>query len=479
MDATPEKPLRGRLYRLVVGVLLPGLVVAGLVVLLSGDDSAVETTVLPESSLTTNPSFESGNAGWVGQGAGLSLQEDEAAPHGGSVARLEPRQAPRPYSLADRGRTVRSAAAGQVYTARAFVRAGVGDDGKIARLTVREWDGDRVVDSESVALAMSSTAYTGAAVPYTALSDGDQLEVVLNRDTEVSAGEVVYVDAISLTPAEVLFSDTGEDGDPGGVWGRIDCQETSRQRRVEAGGDPAPDAGGAPQESSAYRRLTVRDGDDISGERCELGENDHNEGPTALYREGRRILTFVSLRVPSTAVSDGESWQTVFQIKQAQPSDGGEFTSPVLAMHVTEGEWRLDQVEKGTVWRAPVTRNRWTRFVLDGVFSQDADLGSVRLHADLNADGDFLDAGEHAEVRGVITLGTEVDGENGGEDGLDPGDSIPGHLRVGIYHCDELPGSANACPEPERPDPWPCPAPPGRIACAIDVDNVQVAIVSE
>lgn len=478
METPPESPVRGRLHRLAVGVLLPLLVIAALVVLLTrGDDEPVET-VIPPGNRAENPSFETGTAGWSSRGAWLVPREDADAPHGAEVARLTA-SGSKPYSLGEEGVTIARTAAGQVYTARAYLRAGRGGDGRVARLTVREWDGDRIVGSESVAVAVPRAAYTGTALDYTSLRDGDRLEILLSRDTGVEEGEELYVDALSLAPAQVLFSDTGEDTDPVSTWGRIDCQETTRQQRVATGGDPAPDADGEPQESSAFRRLTVRDGDDVSGERCELGENDHREGPTALYREGQRVLTFVSLRVQDAAASEGKSWQTVFQVKQAQPSDGGEFTSPVLAMHMTEGEWRLDQIESGTIWRAPVTRDRWTRFVLDGLYSQDANRGTLRLLADLNADGDFLDANERAEARGIVTLGTEVDGENGTDDGLDAGDSIPGHLRVGLYHCDGLPGSANRCPEPGRPDPWPCPAPPRATSCAIDVDNVQIAAVRD
>ena len=42
------------------------------------------------------------------------------------------------------------------------------------------------------------------------------------------------------------------------------------------------------------------DGDDFSGERCELGENDWRDGPTAFYREGEHRMTYVSYGWPTT-----------------------------------------------------------------------------------------------------------------------------------------------------------------------------------
>ena len=50
----------------------------------------------------------------------------------------------------------------------------------------------------------------------------------------------------------------------------------------------------------------------------------------------------------------------------------------------------------------------------------------------------------------------ETDGPNGTSDGYGPGDTIPDHLRAGIYHNPSI-----SCPPPS--------------GCSVDVDNVQVA----
>ena len=477
-QGSSDRGLRERARALLIGVGLPALVVVALILVFSGggDGDPVATTI-PVANVAENPSFEAGVRGWAPSQARLRRRADGEAPNGRHAGLLVA-SSERPYSLDDEGASVEDAVAGQVYTGRAFVRAGRGAAGRGVTLTVRELDGERVVGSRSVAVVPGPGSYSYAVVEYAALRDGDRLELELRRDLGVIPGESIYVDALSLAPAEVVLSDTARVVDPVGIWGRIDCQETTRQERLETGGDASRTADGKEQGNSAFRRLTIRDGDDVSGERCELGENDHLEGPTAVYREGRRVLTFISVRVPSPAAADGKGWQTVFQVKQAQPSDGGEFTSPVIAMHLTDGRWQLEHVEAGTIWSAPVEPGRWTRFVLDEELSQEPGLGLIRLSADLDGDGDFLDPGERFRQTGLITLGTEVDGPNGDEDGLGEGEPIPGHLRAGLYHCDRLPGSANACPETPASDPWPCPA-PGRGPCAIDLDNVQIAIVRE
>ena len=61
---------------------------------------------------------------------------------------------------------------------------------------------------------------------------------------------------------------------------------------------------GAPQGNTAYRKLTVFDGDDYSGERCELGYNTWNEGlasPTNPY--GTFYNYFEALGAPPTSAS--------------------------------------------------------------------------------------------------------------------------------------------------------------------------------
>jgi hypothetical protein len=204
-------------------------------------------------------------------------------------------------------------------------------------------------------------------------------------------------------------------------------------------------ATGQPQGNMAFRRLTVYDGDDVSGERCELGLNDRF-GPTAFYREGTRRITFISIRVPEdTPTSD--LFRVVYQNKQAQPYDSPEQAS-MLEMQVREGVWRLD-VDYENVWKAPLEKGVWARFVFDVVYSQDPELGSVQVRADLNGDGRFEAS---SPSRNLATLRTESDGDVGPPEG----DPIPSHLRAGIY----------------QDEGYLCPL--GGRGCSIDIDNVQV-----
>ena len=120
----------------------------------------------------------------------------------------------------------------------------------------------------------------------------------------------------------VLGLDTASNPDPIPFYGRMDCANASRHRQITSGGDPRPMAVGGSQGNSAYRRMTVIDGDDYYGERCELGLND-KYGPMAFYHEGQRRVTYASFRLNDSFSLNSENWQGVMQIKQAQTSNGG------------------------------------------------------------------------------------------------------------------------------------------------------------
>jgi hypothetical protein len=264
---------------------------------------------------------------------------------------------------------------------------------------------------------------------------------------------------MTLPGCEELISDTAAEEDPVPLWGELSCVEEVRHQRISRGGDSQPQATGAPQGDSAFRRMRVVDGDDYFGERCELGYNDRSEGPTVFYDEGERRVTFLSVRLPKKALPlDGDVFQVVMQMKQTQPADNGDGT-PVLALEAFDNDWILRQSDSSgpssdahELWAAPAKPGVWTRFALDVTYSQDPTRGRIRIYADLNGDGDFDDAREQSKVKTTFTLKEETED---GEDDLAAGESIPSHLRVGLYH-----------------DPaYPCPAPDG---CYVDLDNVQV-----
>ncbi len=259
---------------------------------------------------------------------------------------------------------------------------------------------------------------------------------------------------------QVLFEDTAAEQDPVPLWGALDCERHSRHARHAKGGDPAPTATGEPQGDRAFRRLTVIDGDDFYGERCELGQNDHRESPVAVYRDGDHLVTWLSLRLPPNYPLRTPEWQGGVQLKQAQPADNGGGT-PALSLKAYDGRWVLFHSDPGftevdlPVWSAPAARKRWTRFALDLVLSDDPDVGRVELRVDLDGDGEFDGKGESSGALRLSTLKRETAGDDG--DGYSEGEPLVSHLRVGLYHEPVI-----RCPDPT--------------GCSIDVDNVQVVV---
>ena len=259
-------------------------------------------------------------------------------------------------------------------------------------------------------------------------------------------------------PAPAFASDTAADPSPLGFWGEIECAEESRHQLIATGGDRHPTITGEAQGNDSFRRLTVLDGDDYWGERCELG-NDSRKGQTTVYTEGTRWITALSARLPQAFPFQLDTWQVVMQMKQAGPAANSSGT-PVLSLDAYGGRWRFRQSlsvrqasDSRELWSAPVTGNTWTRFSFDIRYSRKPGRGAVNISADLNGDGDFTDYGESSGVIRTYTLKLETRG--GDRDGLKPGSSIPSHLRAGMYHDEEIP----------------CPSPTG---CYVDLDNVQL-----
>ena len=205
----------------------------------------------------------------------------------------------------------------------------------------------------------------------------------------------------------VRFFDDGS-GSAAARWGRVDCARPTRVRHRRAGGASEARLDGRPRASDGYRRLRVLDGDSVYGERCELGLNDWRSSPVALYREGEHLVTFASLRLPPQFPLSSTHWQTVLQMKQSQPSAGGG-GAPVLELQARNGRWLMLGDWHG-FWSGRVRTGVWTRFAFDVSYSQDPALGSIRIYADLNGDGDALDKGEKSRVYHRATLRRETTG---------------------------------------------------------------------
>lgn len=264
----------------------------------------------------------------------------------------------------------------------------------------------------------------------------------------------------------ILRNDTGHVRNPSGLWGKVDCVKRSRQQRVLGGGDRLPRADGRRQGNRSYRRMTVYDGDNVWGERCELARNEHRHGGKGgpgtfnLYREGETRITQMSIRLPRSYPLNSSKWQVISQMKQTQPANNGSGTS-AISLSARRGRWELTQsrsvlnsAHARILWAAPARKRTWTRISLVVTYSQYPSQGSIRIFADRNGDGDVRDRRERSRVFHTYTLKRETPG--GKADGIDPGESIPSHLRVGIYHDPSV-----HCPKPR--------------GCSVDIDNVQVA----
>jgi hypothetical protein len=332
---------------------------------------------------------------------------------------------------------------------------------KVARLQVQAPDGS----ARTLKVRLSSKG-KGICVPPTGGSAGEESTAPSsstppppdpppNGDCPLSQPE----SNIGMTLPDsctVVASDTASASSPLGFWGSIDCETDSRHKQVTSGGDTAPTATGTPQGNSSYRSLTAFDGDDFWGERCELGMNDHRSSPVAFYREGQRRVTYASFRLPASYPLDTGMWQGVLQMKQSQPSDNGGGT-PVISLGAYDGKWMLFHSEPGptsedeVIWEAPAQNGVWNRVAIDAKYSQHHDQGWIKLYIDLNGDGDFSDSNEQSETFHTNTLKYETGSDS--SDGYTAGQSLPSHLRVGMYHHQGI-----AC----------------QTGCAVETDNVQV-----
>ena len=196
--------------------------------------------------------------------------------------------------------------------------------------------------------------------------------------------------------------------------------------------------------------MSVLDGDIVyGGERCELGLNDQ-DGPTALYREGQRRITFASIRLPPQ-LTDPEPRVADRSADEADAAVRQPVSSPIFELQARAGRWFVVS-DWSDVWSTRARQKVWTRFAFDITYSQDPGVGSIKVYVDLNGDGDADDRKEQSRRTSRATLRREV---GGGSGPIGVGGSIPSHLRVGIYQNES----------------HPCPGPQG---CAVDVDNVQV-----
>ena len=318
--------------------------------------------------------------------------------------------------------------------------------------------------------SLANGSYTFSVRATDAVGNVDATPATRAFTVSVAAGCTPNLGQLTVSGCTLVKADNGSAADPKPLWGSIDCVTAAQASQITTGGDTHPTGDGSAQGDTAYRRMHVNEGDNFYGERCELGRNDHRSTVTPatfnLYREGEHRITFLSLRLPSGFPLSTTTWQVVSQMKQTQPSDNGDGT-PVLALHAEAGQWKLFQsssvlLSSNTteLWGVNATKSQWTRFAFDVKYSQNNTIGSVKVYIDLNGDGDALDPGEQqtTPTANTYTLKQEIAGTT--TDGMNTGDSLPSHLRVGLYHNNATSGTGSIdCVVND---------------CSVEVDNVQV-----
>ncbi len=80
------------------------------------------------------------------------------------------------------------------------------------------------------------------------------------------------------------------------------------------------------------------------------------------------------------------------------------------------------------MWSTPATLGSWTHISWDVTYSPDPSKGKVQLTVGSVQSPTFTTYTEKYEV-------------SPGSSALKPGDPIPSHLRMGIYHSPSLPGT--------------------------------------
>jgi hypothetical protein len=204
-------------------------------------------------------------------------------------------------------------------------------------------------------------------------------------------------------------------------WASWSC---ANQSRVQEVGSPAA------QGHKAYK-LTVQDGDDAYGERCELGDGNPGRTGYPLFHEGDERWISFQVYLPDDYPIDTPDWNVMFQIHQE--GDGG---CPPLALHVEDGQFKLfnsasknyifDTVEK---WHAPAERNHWAKFTIHMMNSTDDSKGFVEMFGDLDGQGEKLLMPK--EYMHTMTVDK------------DTGRPMTNHARVGIYRNPKIQGTSS------------------------------------
>ena len=154
-----------------------------------------------------------------------------------------------------------------------------------------------------------------------------------------------------------------------------------------------------------YYRFYAPQGDNVwtpeSAGRCELsypvgdpGNAPAHTGPPGAYffYEGRRAVTMLSVRLPSSWNVNAPSWRVISQWKQNEWVDTGG-VSPALALEQRSGNWIMTSFGGPTIWSQPATgawgTGNWINLAFDITYSANSSVGKVKVYADTNGDGTY------------------------------------------------------------------------------------------
>jgi hypothetical protein len=248
------------------------------------------------------------------------------------------------------------------------------------------------------------------------------------------------------TQSQILRQDDATNPDPQALWspdaGADDCYSGFDSfQTVESG---AYDGG-------PYRRIVVYDGEceeqSIDTERAELGFNSWrgygdlppNPDPLRrasnlrtfwLFAEGDTLVTDWWVRLPSDFPIGTDEFQSIEQESQAAPNTS-TLSSPVLAVEARQNQIQLSNRGGNQGPGIPITfpapaLGSWFHLQLTARYTRSREDGGVTLC--LN--------GQCKIATNIQTLATF---ENGGVSPYQQGDSVPSHIRLGIYHGESLP----------------------------------------
>ncbi|MBA3474669.1 MAG: heparin lyase I family protein [Rubrobacter sp.] len=192
----------------------------------------------------------------------------------------------------------------------------------------------------------------------------------------------------------------------------------------------------SPAYKGAYAyKASVQDGDNCYGERAELGQGNPTRSDMLdrLFREGEERWISFDMRLGSDYKTYPGTWQSVMQLKQM-----GALGSPVMGMHVEEGQWQLRRTSsdpnnqwpygfQGKFNLGTAKLNTWTKWTWHVKFSPNSSVGFLEIFAD-TGDGQGI-----RQVFGKQFMSTMK---------VDNGTTVDSHARVGPYRDPAISGTA-------------------------------------